>query len=312
MLTNGQTEARKLRSRLKPSDHRRRRPLGRVRAAHARGVPPHRRGHGGRGAGHGAASASPTRSTCPSPSDVAAGSGRRRSGSCPTKNTLDRATAMLPRLMYERLDDLGLDFAVVYPTAGPRLLSPAAGHEAAPGALPRLQRVHGRSVPADSTTASSRPRSSRCTRRRRRSRSWSSPSKQLGYQGHDGRRAHAPPDPRARRGASRRLEVRRMVRRRSASTATTTTIRCGRSAASFASRRASTTARAPSCSGTRRRTSATTTSATSPPPVEAIGQGALLRRRDPPLPRAELRLPRGRRGLGLLALRRSHRALGEA
>ena len=36
----------------------------------------------------------------------------------PTKNTLDRATAMLPRLMYERLDDLGLDVCVVYPTAG--------------------------------------------------------------------------------------------------------------------------------------------------------------------------------------------------
>src|SRR5678815_6093366 len=27
----------------------------------------------------------------------------------PTKNTLDRATAMMPRLLYERLDDLGLD-----------------------------------------------------------------------------------------------------------------------------------------------------------------------------------------------------------
>src|SRR3989442_2443861 len=25
---------------------------------------------------------------------------------------------MLPRLMYERLDDLGIDFSVVYPTAG--------------------------------------------------------------------------------------------------------------------------------------------------------------------------------------------------
>jgi len=36
----------------------------------------------------------------------------------PTKNTLDRATAMMPRLRYERLDDLGLDFCVVYPTAG--------------------------------------------------------------------------------------------------------------------------------------------------------------------------------------------------
>src|SRR5216684_1163125 len=36
----------------------------------------------------------------------------------PTKNTLDRATAMMPKLMYERLDDIGLDFCVVYPTAG--------------------------------------------------------------------------------------------------------------------------------------------------------------------------------------------------
>lgn len=34
----------------------------------------------------------------------------------PTLNSLDRATAMLPRLLYERMADLGLDFAVVYPT----------------------------------------------------------------------------------------------------------------------------------------------------------------------------------------------------
>ena len=38
--------------------------------------------------------------------------------SSPSENVLDRATAMLPRLMYERLDDLGIDFSVVYPTAG--------------------------------------------------------------------------------------------------------------------------------------------------------------------------------------------------
>jgi predicted TIM-barrel fold metal-dependent hydrolase len=36
----------------------------------------------------------------------------------PTKNVRDRATAMMPRLMYERLDEFGIDFAVVYPTAG--------------------------------------------------------------------------------------------------------------------------------------------------------------------------------------------------
>lgn len=34
----------------------------------------------------------------------------------PTQNSLDRATAMLPQLLYRRMADLGLDFAVVYPT----------------------------------------------------------------------------------------------------------------------------------------------------------------------------------------------------
>ena len=48
---------------------------------------------------------------------------RRRIGqeafwSSPCENVLDRATAMLPRLLYERLDDLGIDVSVVYPTAG--------------------------------------------------------------------------------------------------------------------------------------------------------------------------------------------------
>ncbi len=40
----------------------------------------------------------------------------------PAKNTLDRATAMLPKLLYERLDDIGLDVTVLYPTFG--LLAP--------------------------------------------------------------------------------------------------------------------------------------------------------------------------------------------
>src|SRR4029450_10471954 len=52
----------------------------------------------------------------------------------PTKNTLDRATAMMPRLLYERLDDLGLDFCVVYPTAGLGYYRPP------PGKLPRAPR----------------------------------------------------------------------------------------------------------------------------------------------------------------------------
>jgi predicted TIM-barrel fold metal-dependent hydrolase len=37
------------------------------------------------------------------------------------ENTLDRATAMMPKMLYERLDEIGTDFAVIYPTAGLRL-----------------------------------------------------------------------------------------------------------------------------------------------------------------------------------------------
>ena len=33
-------------------------------------------------------------------------------------HTLDRATAMIPRLFYERLDDIGLDFCVLYTSLG--------------------------------------------------------------------------------------------------------------------------------------------------------------------------------------------------
>lgn len=36
----------------------------------------------------------------------------------PTKNTRDRATAMLPKLLHERMGELGLDFAIIYPTSG--------------------------------------------------------------------------------------------------------------------------------------------------------------------------------------------------
>ncbi len=36
----------------------------------------------------------------------------------PTRNTLDRATASLPQLLYKRLDEFGIDFAVLYPTLG--------------------------------------------------------------------------------------------------------------------------------------------------------------------------------------------------
>ena len=36
----------------------------------------------------------------------------------PSRNTLDRATAILPKLLHKRLDEMGIDFAIVYPTLG--------------------------------------------------------------------------------------------------------------------------------------------------------------------------------------------------
>src|SRR4051812_50141390 len=36
----------------------------------------------------------------------------------PARNTRDLATAAAPALMHDRMDELGLDFAVLYPTKG--------------------------------------------------------------------------------------------------------------------------------------------------------------------------------------------------
>jgi len=36
----------------------------------------------------------------------------------PTKNTLDRATATLPKLLNERMEEIGLDFTILYPSVG--------------------------------------------------------------------------------------------------------------------------------------------------------------------------------------------------
>ena len=39
----------------------------------------------------------------------------------PSKNTKDLATALFPRLLAERLGEIGLDFAIIYPTGGLRV-----------------------------------------------------------------------------------------------------------------------------------------------------------------------------------------------
>ena len=47
-------------------------------------------------------------------------------------NTRDRATAMMPRMLYDRLDELGIDFGIVYPTAGlgiPRIADDETRHD---------------------------------------------------------------------------------------------------------------------------------------------------------------------------------------
>ena len=46
--------------------------------------------------------------------------GMSRSGwwGLPARNTLDRATSMLPKLLHSRLDELGIDLAILYPTVG--------------------------------------------------------------------------------------------------------------------------------------------------------------------------------------------------
>ena len=54
-------------------------------------------------------------------------------------NTLDRATAMIPRLLYDRLPELGADFAIIYPTAGLRM--PRIGDDATRRAVIRAHNV---------------------------------------------------------------------------------------------------------------------------------------------------------------------------
>ncbi|GMU79419.1 MAG: hypothetical protein AMXMBFR46_22110 [Acidimicrobiia bacterium] len=48
----------------------------------------------------------------------AAGISRTGWWGVPARNTLDRATALVPGLLYDRLDEIGVDLAVLYPTFG--------------------------------------------------------------------------------------------------------------------------------------------------------------------------------------------------
>ena len=154
--------------RARPPGHRLRRSRHRVPPVGAR----HPAGAGGRRRGRGdgpgderrvGRSAGCRPSRCAPP-----GSSARRGGVCPTRNTLDRGTALLPDLLAARLPELGIDHAVLYPTYG---LVPAALDDAAirlpDGA--RVQHLLRGGVPRPRRRRSRPSASSRCTRPRRRS-----------------------------------------------------------------------------------------------------------------------------------------------
>ncbi len=58
----------------------------------------------------------------------------------PTRNTRDFATALMPHLLYDRLDEMGLDVSVVYPTIG-LILTEIEDEEARRGACRALNRM---------------------------------------------------------------------------------------------------------------------------------------------------------------------------
>ena len=58
-------------------------------------------------------------------------------------NTRDRATAMMPRMLYDRLDELGIDFGVIYPDRRARHPAHRRRRDQA-GRDPRLQHRHRR------------------------------------------------------------------------------------------------------------------------------------------------------------------------
>ena len=143
---------------------------------------------------------------------------------------LDLATASFPDLLYRRLDQLGIDFTVLFPTIG---INPQgyADEEVRARVLPRAQRLLRR--PLD---GSSRPHDPGGDHpdghaRRRRSTSSSYAVGRARLQGGDAAELREAADPRDRRPHPRGRGSPGGPTP-SASTASTTTTRCGRSAAS--------------------------------------------------------------------------------
>ena len=92
-----------------------------------------------------------------------------------TSNTRDKATALLPDLLNERLPELGIDFALIYPSFGLTHQRHTAGRPA-PRRGPRLQHDDGRHVRAVRRAIRARGDHSLLRRRTKRSRSWNTRS----------------------------------------------------------------------------------------------------------------------------------------
>ena len=196
----------------------------------------------------------------------------------PARNTLDRATAMLPRLLYERMDELGLDFTRALPDATACCWSRPRRRGAAPRRVPRAStrynaEVYGpyadRLTPVAVIPMHTPEEAIAELRIRGRASSGLKAAMFAGYVGGRSRGRRSP------RPAT-------LGRHASASTARTTTTRCGRAASSSACSRPSTPAAGLGRAQLDRRTTCTTTSATSRPrarrPAASLFLGGVTRR----------------------------------
>ena len=180
----------------------------------------------------------------------------------PARNTRDLATAMFPSLFYERLDELGIDFSIVYPSVGLAFLH-LDDEDERRGACRAVNRCNAEAFAAlgdrlAPVAAIPMHTPEEAVRRARPTRSTSSGSGRCCSRATcNGRRRRSPrrtPTPRRGRCGSTCT----------GSTARTTTTPSGSGAATSASRPPSTRARSGGAAAARSRTTCTTTSATSP------------------------------------------------
>ena len=95
----------------------------------------------------------------------------------PTENTLDRATTALPGLLHARMEEIGLDFSIVYPGQGLLVITlPGMHDEELRRTAARAFNLYNATMFGPYADRLTPPRSSRCTRPTRPSRSSSTRS----------------------------------------------------------------------------------------------------------------------------------------